>query len=852
MRTITLRLPLFIAVCVVMIGVSVCNECWAQEFGLTLRVVDADTKEPLACRVYLNDEDGNSFFLKSKSESGSAFRYEKQNWINKKSVEYHTTVSAHASTTKLKPGTYQLLVERGKTYFPDSQSFTLVDEDIEITIPLKRWIDMSAKGWFSGDTHIHRELHELRTIVLAEDLNVVFPLTNWVTLSDTPPSAGDKNLQAELPDRLIEVDEEHVIWPRNTEYEIFSVGKKRHTLGALFVLGHESALQQTVPPWRPVIASAEAADPNVIFDMDKLAWPFAMTLPVLAPTATYELANNHMWRTEFAFREWYTPTPPFIAPPFGATEGGESEWIDFTLGMYYTLLNCGFRLPPSAGTANGVHPVPAGFGRVYVQMPDGFDYEGWRRGLRDGRSFVTTGPMIFATADGESPGGEFHFANATDVADGIDVQVEVVSEIPVSFGEILINGRPEHLLRVNQKQTETGAYRAVIEQRIQPSRSGWFAVRFFEDRPGGRVRFAHSAPWYVSIGDQPTMPSRDEREYLIRRMENEMQRSRGVVSEAGMAEYQQALEYYQSLPVWDDPDAVAKGSRPLQAEDRKRWIDNMVVDHRFTPDELRHATGMSLEDAVEIVNQQDVTSAGSPRKIRVLPYPGGRHPRRGFLDGAIDPQRETKVSVFAPWKDGGYAVVDVPEAIFSNLGLTYLAHEHIPTIWTQEGIRLPRLEWEETDAGLTFERKLPNGISFGSRVEVVPDMTGQAAGTAQAVKMEMWLRNGTDQPLTGLRSQVCVMLKGLVGFNSQRRLEDKTNGPLIAIKADREDRWLITGWEPLQRAWANPPVPCVHSDPIFPDCNPGQTVRVRGGLWFYQGTDIESELRRLADSKLLR
>ena len=852
MRTITLRLPLFIALCVVMIGVSHCNECWGQAFRFTLRVVDADTNEPLACRVYLNDEDGNSYFLKSKSESGSAFRYEKQNWINKKSVEYHTTVSAHASTTKLKPGTYQLLVERGKTYFPDSQSFTLVDEDIEITIPLKRWIDMSAKGWFSGDTHIHRELHELRTIVLAEDLNVVFPLTNWVTLSDTPPSAGDKNLQAELPDRLIEVDEEHVIWPRNTEYEIFSVGKKRHTLGALFVLGHESALQQTVPPWRPVIASAEAADPNVIFDMDKLAWPFAMTLPVLAPTATYELANNHMWRTEFAFREWYTPTPPFIAPPFGATEGGESEWIDFTLGMYYTLLNCGFRLPPSAGTANGVHPVPAGFGRVYVQMPDGFDYEGWRRGLRDGRSFVTTGPMIFATADGESPGGEFHFANATDVADGIDVQVEVVSETPVSFGEILINGRPEHLLRVNQKQTETGAYRAVIEQRIQPSRSGWFAVRFFEDRPGGRVRFAHSAPWYVSIGDQPTMPSRDEREYLIRRMENEMQRSRGVVSEAGMAEYQQALEYYQSLPVWDDPDAVAKGSRPLQAEDRKRWIDNMVVDHRFTPDELRHATGMSLEDAVEIVSKQNVTSAGSPRKIRVLPYPGGRHPRRGFLDGAIDPQRETKVSVFAPWKDGGYAVVDVPEAIFSNLGLTYLAHEHIPTIWTQEGIRLPRLEWEETDAGLTFERKLPNGISFGSRVEVVPDMTGQAAGTAQAVKMEMWLRNGTDQPLTGLRSQVCVMLKGLVGFNSQRRLEDKTNGPLIAIKADREDRWLITGWEPLQRAWANPPVPCVHSDPIFPDCNPGQTVRVRGGLWFYQGTDIESELRRLADSKLLR
>lgn len=64
------------------------------------------------------------------------------------------------------------------------------------------------------------------------------------------------------------------------------------------------------------------------------------------------------------------------------------------------------------------------------------------------------------------------------------------------------------------------------------------------------------------------------------------------------------------------------------------------------------------------------------------------HPRRGFLDGAIDPQRETKVSIFPPWSGGGYVVVDVPEAIFSDLGLTYLAHTHIPTIWDSQSIEL--------------------------------------------------------------------------------------------------------------------------------------------------------------------
>ena len=50
----------------------------------------------------------------------------------------------------------------------------------------------------------------------------------------------------------------------------------------------------------------------------------------------------------------------------GQDDRGVSErgWIDFTFKNYYALLNCGFRLRPTAGTASGVHPVLLGFGRV--------------------------------------------------------------------------------------------------------------------------------------------------------------------------------------------------------------------------------------------------------------------------------------------------------------------------------------------------------------------------------------------------------------------------------------------------------------------------------------------------------
>lgn len=794
-----------------------------------VRISDEVSGEAIPARVYLRRVDGKTpYFFESTSAEGTAVRYEKQNWINQASVEYHTTISPHPAMAIVPAGKYELVVEHGKTYFPHQQMIDVAD-DVDVSVSLRSWIDMAKRGWYSGDLHIHRSIDELKNIVLAEDLNVVFPLTQWVTLADTPPSSGNKNIVGDLPRDLVKVDAQHVIWPLSTEYEIFSVGDRRHTLGALFALGHQQPIQETVPPWKPVVDSLRKSDSSVLFDLDKTAWPFAMTLPVIVPDATYELANNHMWRADFAFRDWYTPTPNYMQPPFGGVAGDERDWIDFTWGMYYTLLNAGFRMPPSAGTANGVHPVPAGFGRVYVHLPEGFDYQSWKRGLQSGRSFVTTGPMVIATANKRSAGHTFRIDK---VGAEIALSIEVISEQPITFGEVIVNGSPEHLLRVSNKQLPSGGYRSLIEQTIRPTKSGWFAIRFFEDRPNGRVRFAHTAPWYVELGDQPTRPSWEEREYLITRMKNELQRSRGIVSAEAIEEYELALAYYQALEVDDQSEQIARTARPLN-QHRERWLRNMIVDHRFSAGEVRAATGLTIEAAASEIQRLAGEKPVPSSEVRVLPYPGGRHPRRGFLDGAIDPQRDTKISVFAPWNEGGYAVIDVPEAIFSNLGLTYLAHTHIPTIWSGNSIELEPIEWEIVgDDELRYQRTLPNGIRFGSEV----------SSEDNVVRMEMWLHNGTDQTLTGMRSQVCVMLKGLIGFNSKRRREAVVRGPLIAIKADHENRWVITGWEPNHRAWANPPVPCIHSDPIFPNCGPGETVRVRGAMWFYQGHDIEKAL----------
>ncbi len=810
---------------------------YADEHMIRLAIVDEDTNLPIPARIYLSSENGTAYYFSVDPTLGSAFRYEKQNWINNQSAEYHTTVSAHPCFAKVPSGKYVLTIESGKSYRGFARDLVLAENDIELVVPLKRWNDPASRSWYSGDTHLHRTIEELRNAVLAEDINVAFPLTHWVTRSDTPPTQGDKNNEDAKRSALIKVDDTHLIWPRNTEYEIFTVGKQQHTLGAMFVLGHHEGLLQTVPPWKSLVDEITINDPNAFFDMDKLDWPFAMLLPTLAPNAVYELSNNHTWRTQFAFRNWNTRAPAFLQPPFGATSGGHREWLDYTHGMYYTLLNSGLRMAPSAGTANGVHPVPAGFGRVYVHLPDGFGFEAWMRELKKGRSFVTTGPMLYATADGHDPGEVFR-RNAKD-STPITLDLEVESEMPLLYGEVLINGRPDHLLYAKNERTARGAFRTQASQQIAPTRSGWFAIRFWESRPDRQVRFAHTAPWYVEVDSKPVAIASQEKEYLMDRMEFEMARSIGIISPEAFDEYRNGLKHFQSLTVLDDVVEARTNSRPSEThEDLNRWLDNMIIDHRYNAWEVRLATGLSKEQAESEIQlrqkrSQDTSKQGTPGGVRILPYPGGRHPRRGFLDGAINPQRETKISVFPPWDNGGYVVIDVPEAIFSNLGLIYLAHQHVPTLWDNQSILLPRLEWTEEADGLSIRRELPNGIAFLTRVEK----------TSDGVQMKIDLINGTEKKLTGLRVQVCAMLKAAIGFQLQEPLEAIVESPFIAVRGMQSDRWIITSWTPCQRVWTNPPVPCIHSDPIFPDCEPGQVVSVQGTLRFYEGLDVRSQLK---------
>ncbi len=503
------------------------------------RILDDATNEPVAARIYLQAADGTWHFPKSASPEGTAIDYRRPR--SDRVQEMHVTLSAHPFTATIPAGKFTVTVERGKEYVPLIKEFTGTDgETVDIALRLKRWIHMAKRGWYSADMHIHRPLAEIPNVVLAEDLNLAFPMSHWVQGANDVPKITNIVKDPSPPPAPITVDPDHLIYPLNTEYEIFKVGGKPHTLGAVLILGQRTVFDRGVPPIKHIAKQAHAE--GALLDLEKHSWPWSAAIVPVMNVDLFELANNHVWRTEFGFPKWTleaaSPHMNLEMDDQGFTEWG---WIEFGFKTYYGLLNCGLKLKPNAGTASGVHPVPAGFGRVYVHVPEKFTYENWFAGLKAGRCFVTTGPMLDVRFNDRHPGEEFASQETfpcriTGIADSL---------LPLDRIEILVNGDVVQTLSPDNAARDEQGFRSRIVANVRLDRTGWIAVRCFERHPKKRIRFAHTAPVHVTIPGKPQRPKKADVDYFIEMVQRELKRNTGVLPETALDEYREALKFYE-------------------------------------------------------------------------------------------------------------------------------------------------------------------------------------------------------------------------------------------------------------------------------------------------------------------
>jgi len=437
--------------------------------------------------------------------------------------------------------------------------------------------------------------------------------------------------------------------------------------------------------------------------------------------------------------------------------------------------------------------------------------------------------LFRSTANDADPGVTFSHKQSLSIA----LKGEIITETPLTFAEVVQDGIPVETIFPRDTRHENGAYVTPIDTSIDASHSGWVAIRAWENRPENRLRYAHTAPWLININDEPRRPRLEEKEYMIRRIQSQIERSQEVLPQSAIEEYERSLSSIKKLPTRSvETNGQRRTGTPTE---NKEWLQTML-EHNYSNREIQSILDIDTE-AIDAARNSWAKFETSER-LRIAPYPGGRHPRIGFLEGAVEPQRETKFSVFAPWDSTSYFVVDLPEAIWSNLGLTYLAHTHIDTIWDSRGVQLEPQEWlRRSDGSLSHERTLPNGIAFGA--SVYP--------REKSVAMELWLRNGADATLTDLRIQNCVMLKGASGFSAQSNANREARGPVAIARSEDGQRYLLTAWERADRVWANAPVPCIHADPRFPDLEPGESATLKGELWLVNANEFPATLANLTE-----
>jgi hypothetical protein len=168
---------------------------------------------------------------------------------------------------------------------------------------------------------------------------------------------------------------------------------------------------------------------------------------------------------------------------------------------YYRYLNCGYRLPLVGGTDKMSADVPVGLYRTYAKLGDQeFTYDGWRRAVRAGRTFLSSGPIIEFQVEGAEIGDTVHI----DGPGTVHVRARAQSIFPVHELQIVQDG--EVVASVDDPK---GARALDLEAAVRVRDHSWLAARcggpgYFEPVRHRdlwqRGIFAHTSPIYVACG----------------------------------------------------------------------------------------------------------------------------------------------------------------------------------------------------------------------------------------------------------------------------------------------------------------------------------------------------------------
>jgi len=228
-----------------------------------------------------------------------------------------------------------------------------------------------------------------------------------------------------------------------------------------------------------------------------------------------------------------------------------------TAGVWYRLLNLGFRLPAGAGTDAMANYAslrgPVGMNRVFLDTGGEMTPAALRDALKAGRTFASNGPLLGLEVEGKRPGDTV----SRSAPGNLSYRIALRSPVAVDHLELVQNGSVVKAFSLKGDRRNLDA-----TGEIPADEGGWLLLRAWNDGADPQVLdlypYATTSPIYLEMaGGAPAAPQ--DAAYFAAWMDRVIADAESRTDYRTADEQQQTLDYLREAR--DRYGALAAGSK---------------------------------------------------------------------------------------------------------------------------------------------------------------------------------------------------------------------------------------------------------------------------------------------------
>jgi hypothetical protein len=443
-----------------------------------VRVNDAGTGQPTPARIRLTNPEGDYFAPFGRLAEFATGRNQAVGGNVLLGMKPYAYIEGSCEV-RLPAGPIRVEIHKGPEYKPLSLGTVLGIGKMALRFTLNRWMDLRQERWYSGDTRAHfLSPHAALLEAAAEDLAVV----NVLAIECRVPGPYDRDYPA-IPN-ILEVSGQRPALESLGHMVVVNTHNSHPLLGSLGLLNCHR-----------VVYPLSFGGPEGREDWSLADWC----------DQCHRKGGLVVWTKVWHEAPDFAYGEPLADLILGKVDALEIDYFENSvfdvLADWYKLLNCGFQVPLAGGSGKDSNGIALGAVRTYARLlPDQpLTYLNWIEAIRAGRTFVTNGPILFLTVDGQDPGATLELHAGQPVR----LRAQAQGQVPFERLELLANGT------VIADKAGTGSpTMAMIECEWTPTSSCWLAARCWgpqqlPHRPANQCVYAHTSPIYVRCEGRP-------------------------------------------------------------------------------------------------------------------------------------------------------------------------------------------------------------------------------------------------------------------------------------------------------------------------------------------------------------